>query len=301
MGKLKENLPFSVLLLGGRLGNQIYHYVFYRWYEIMRSEQLVLDDSVVFEGDAESGYGLENAFDIPSLPRFSKILKKDEWEKMYDAYKSGGGNMGKASFPEQLGRVYNFALITQPQYEISYSGIRVEVPHNFGPDNVRATKGPIYYHAFLGNSAFFNEICPIIRSELKFKPDSSERNAAYKKMMLDTNSAAIHIRRGDFVDLNLALDTNVYKKAMEVMDSKSSNITYFIFSDDIKWAKENEENLGLRNRLHLFVEGNTGENSFRDMELMTYCKHHFTYHSTFSHWGYYLRKNDGILVNITDL
>ena len=59
---------------------------------------------------------------------------------------------------------------------------------------------------------------------------------------------------------------------------------YYLFSDDIAWCMENMEELGLagvRNRL-VVVEGNQGEQSYVDMQLMSLCMHRLIPRSSFS-------------------
>ena len=71
------------------------------------------------------------------------------------------------------------------------------------------------------------------------------------------------------------------------MGTKKDSFTFFVFSDDPVTAKDmfgNRENV-------CYVEGNTGSNSFRDMQLMSMCDHNIIINSTFGFWGAYLNKN----------
>ena len=73
------------------------------------------------------------------------------------------------------------------------------------------------------------------------------------------------------------------------MESKvgSDNIQYFIFSDDIEYAKMYFSNL----KNAEYVSGNRKEDSYRDMQLMSLCKHNIIANSTFSYWGAFLNRN----------
>ena len=83
-----------------------------------------------------------------------------------------------------------------------------------------------------------------------------------------------------------------YEKAINYVKNKIEGPVFFIFSNDIDWCKENfsfEE--------AYFVDWNIGEKSFRDMQLMSSCKHNIIANSSFSWWGAWLNNNlDKIII-----
>lgn len=72
-----------------------------------------------------------------------------------------------------------------------------------------------------------------------------------------------------------------YNKAMEIMEQKLGNVVHYVFSDDEKEAKimfGDKKNI-------VYVTHNKGKNSYRDMQLVSNCKHNIIANSTFSYWG----------------
>ena len=67
------------------------------------------------------------------------------------------------------------------------------------------------------------------------------------------------------------------------MNKKVQEPTYYVFSDDIDWVREN---LDLPNAF--FIDWNKGKDSWQDMMLMSHCRHHIICNSTFSWWGAWL-------------
>jgi hypothetical protein len=61
---------------------------------------------------------------------------------------------------------------------------------------------------------------------------------------------------------------------------------FYIFSNDIEWCRAN---LQLKNVM--FIDWNSDKESYKDMLLMSHCKHNIIANSSFSWWGAYLNMN----------
>ena len=106
-------------------------------------------------------------------------------------------------------------------------------------------------------------------------------NIEIKNKIDSTNSVAIHIRRGDYIEntvLSRLAPIKYYEDVVDYIKNKIKNPTFFIFSDDIKWCKEN---LKIGKQVY-YIDWNKGKNSYRDMQLMSLCKHNIIPNSSFS-------------------
>lgn len=112
---------------------------------------------------------------------------------------------------------------------------------------------------------------------IKFPPLKKEDHMELAEKMRTCDSVVIHIRKGDYVSLGWDTDNEYYCEAIQkVMNLKEYvNKKFFVFSDDIKWCKENMTQVGL-DKVDpyevIFVEGNKGEESYRDLQLMSLGK-----------------------------
>ncbi len=111
-----------------------------------------------------------------------------------------------------------------------------------------------------------------------------------------TNSVSIHIRRGDYLLENGAIEMGYYSKAIrkleQIEELSEDEFDFYVFSDDERFAKEI---FGKIKNYHI-IDGNTGNKSYRDMQLMSLWKHNIVANSTFSFWGAYLNKNSDKVV-----
>ena len=81
--------------------------------------------------------------------------------------------------------------------------------------------------------------------------------------------------------------------AVEFVTRKVDSPEFFIFSDDISWAKEH---LRMAHPCH-YVEHNQGADSYNDMRLMSLCRNHIIANSSFSWWAAWLNPaSDKIVV-----
>jgi len=73
---------------------------------------------------------------------------------------------------------------------------------------------------------------------------------------------------------------------------KIDNPHFYIFSDDIEWAKANIS----VDRPIDFLSHNDASKNYEDLRLMSQCKHHIIANSSFSWWGAWLGKNKDQIV-----
>ena len=77
-----------------------------------------------------------------------------------------------------------------------------------------------------------------------------------------------------------------YKQCIEKAKQQFAKPVFFIFSNDMDYAKKLFQSV----TEYVCVENNKGENSFFDMYLMSRCKGMILANSTFSCWAAYLNK-----------
>ena len=82
-----------------------------------------------------------------------------------------------------------------------------------------------------------------------------------------------------------------FDSAIKYINERIPKPIFFVFSDDIEWCRTK---LNIANAI--YVDWNKDDNSFRDMQLMSMCKHNIICNSTFSWWGAYLNNNPDKIV-----
>ena len=160
-------------------------------------------------------------------------------------------------------------------------------------------KKSIYLSGYWQSERYFADNSEVIREEFTFKGLMSQRNLEIANRIQSTNSVSLHIRRGDYVNNRNAhafhglCTLEYYDKAINYISSRLGFAHYYIFSDDIDWAKKYMR----IPRPHTFIGHNYGAESYNDMRLMSICKHHIIANSSFSWWGAWLNpSNDKIVV-----
>jgi len=56
--------------------------------------------------------------------------------------------------------------------------------------------------------------------------------------MKNINSVAVHIRRGDFVEIGRDVDIEYYDKAISMIRNKTGDAVFYSFFDDAHFCKE---------------------------------------------------------------
>lgn len=170
--------------------------------------------------------------------------------------------------------------------------------NNFSPFDILTPnkRGKIIYlEGDFQNEAFFKDYAEVIRKEFSFKEIESDKlNYTLGLDINSKNSVSIHVRRGDYVNSNIIKPaaTLYFQQAIDIIRSKVPEPCFYVFSDDIAWCRVN---LGLQDSC-FFMEHNTEKNSYKDMYLMSQCKHNIIANSSFSWWGAWLNNNTSKVV-----
>lgn len=159
-----------------------------------------------------------------------------------------------------------------------------------------------YLEGYWACEKYYAEILPELRKEISFPATADERfrakNEAAVRLMEETASVSVHIRRGDYLTPeNRAIFGSIctkdyYKAALESIKERIPGAKFFFFSDDTAYVRENYNEEGYE-----IIDWNNDENSLYDMMLMSRCKHNICANSTFSFWGARLNPNpDKIMI-----
>lgn len=150
-----------------------------------------------------------------------------------------------------------------------------------------------YLDGYWQTEKYFHNIEAEIRDIFRFPKDSEERNLRIREEMKKHCSVSVHIRRGDYQSKEVQrlygnpCNEEYYRKAVEYFREKYENPHFFVFTNDKEWVKEQFAGIGDM----IFVDWNDGSNSYRDMQLMSLCKHNIIANSSFSWWGAWLNQN----------
>ncbi len=152
------------------------------------------------------------------------------------------------------------------------------------PGDVRTVYLSGYWQAY----QYAESVAPLLRDQLRLHQPATGRN---ETMLSEIGAAAVsvslHVRRGDYTlaaEGNIALPMEYYRRAIDLIQQRFEDPVFFIFSDDLEFARANLP-AGIR---RVFVEGNDDFSSYEDLRLMAACKHHIIANSSFSWWGAWL-------------
>lgn len=154
--------------------------------------------------------------------------------------------------------------------------------------NVFNTK-QVYLQGYWQSYKYFESIRDELLIDFTLKNKLNNENKSVLNQIEISNSVSIHLRRGDYFTnkknrkLYDVIDKNYYQNAVNYMSSNIDAPHFFIFSDDIAWAKNKFD---MDNAT--FVSVNSTSNFECDLVLMSKCKHNIIANSTFSWWAAWL-------------
>ncbi len=158
-------------------------------------------------------------------------------------------------------------------------------------------KNDTYFDGYWQNYRYFDEY----RDELieMFKPSRQISNSMQDiiKEMESCCSVALHVRRGDYVDINWNVPMAYYVKALQMCrECLSDKIRVYLFTDDKEFTKKFFSDISIENLEFVFPEYESNNYIVDDMYLLSKCKHNIIANSSFSWWSAYLNDTPDKLV-----
>ncbi len=150
-----------------------------------------------------------------------------------------------------------------------------------------------YWVGYWQSAAGYDDIEKELRENIfgpAFKDEVTSSDLA--RQIQAEESVSIHIRRGDYLNPDVQAvyggicTDDYYDKAIKQMQENHPGCRFYVFSNDTEWVRDN---LHIDN-MHI-VEGSDEEHGYRDMYLMSLCKHNILANSSFSWWGAWLNTN----------
>lgn len=291
----------KIEFLNGGLANQAFQYIFARHFELSHpGEIMYMDDSYFALNTVHNGYELEKVFGItPHM--LSEAFDTDVWDYMLSMKKNG------FSIPQILkDNGIDIDMITEygigfEKYNPFDGNIYLGKTKMYDPQ-VQEFERNTYFHGYWLNCGWFKKFRKQFLEEFTFPRLTDETNRRLMDRILNEKSVSIHIRRGDYVKRNAAYEAEVYEKMItSYMEHSDGNAVLYVFSDDMSWCKKNRESMALHKfRDVVFVEGNTGANSYIDMQLMSNCQDMIVGNSAFVFLAALLNRRKRVVINFSD-
>ena len=263
------------------LGNQMFHYAFYK---VLKNKKKDVKLDIV---STWNKYRLDhNGYE---LNRIFKINVDIATEKERNVFLRGfpiGKPLKKSDIISRIKvkilKEKNLLCMWKEAKEtISYNGNYLE-------------KDNIYFFSHYQTEKYFKDIENELRKDYTFPLIIDNENKQILDKIKNTNSISLHIRRGDYItskSFKEICSMNYYKNAIEIIYKNVKKPYFFIFSNDINWCRKNFDMENI-----IFIDNNKGKNSYKDMQLMSSCKHNIIANSTFSWWGAWLNNNKDKIV-----
>jgi hypothetical protein len=142
---------------------------------------------------------------------------------------------------------------------------------------------------------YFADVEEDVRCAFRFRRPLIGTAAEVAARIDSADSVSLHVRRGDYVAfknvkaiMGETTSSGYYDKAIAAIAGRIKNPTFFVFSDDIAWCKEN---IKIDFPVFYLDSESAGAKDENHLELMSRCKHNIIANSTFSWWGAWLNRN----------
>ncbi len=268
----------KIVKVKGGLGNQMFQYAFAKFLEQELHEEIMLDFHQ---------YASLNNDNIrkPRLLKFKISLNQIESSKcgLIFPHKS-----------KSTGMIYKMGIYAESKLNRDYyftKGLIYEAPEILSKKR--------YFDGYWQSHKYVDAVQDILNREFIPNYDISSSSLDMISRVSSVNSVFVGVRKGDYTQNKSmqaswgSFDESYYHACMDYIKSKVENPVFYIFSNDVKWCKEN---LDFSQYDYEYREPIDIIDDFEEMQIMAACKHSIIVNSTFNWWGAWLNKNPNKIV-----
>ena len=241
----------------GGLGNQMFQYALVLSLR-KKGHDVIIDTSMYDYEKMHNGYELERVFGIDD-----NIINKKGFHLFILRLLNKYQPVSIVSFDNGL---YNKNIIDSPKR---------------------------FINGYWQDEKYFIDIEMTVKETFQFI-NIDEDNKKLASEVLSNNSVSLHIRRGDYASFGMTImGKEYYAKAINYIKENITDPFFYVFSDDKNAAEEIISELGIK---YKYIDKNHGLDSYKDMYLMSQCKHNIIANSSFSWWGAWLNPNPSKII-----
>lgn len=255
-----------VNILGG-IGNQMFQYAFMMALRTSTGIETRYDASVFKTYPLHNGFELDRRFCITARQATKEEIKKlTFYTESYFLYRI----------------IKRLPHRRTQQFENAHCV--------YQPDLLKDRRS-LYYYGIWQDHRYFDAYKDVVRKEFTWREPLDERNQQYYEKFVSRPTVSLHIRRGDYLKewrYRNICELGYYQQAIEYVCNRfSPDLSFAIFSNDMKWSQEHIVPL-LKGNDYTLVSWNQGADSYKDMRLMSACQYNIIANSSFSWWAAYL-------------
>lgn len=277
MEKNPEEIGWFVIIMivvriSGGLGNQMFEYAVARWLKA-NGKDIRLDISIYEGSNRGVADAIHNGFELQRIFKVDVPIASRREINKYSRYT-------RSAISRVLNKV--FGIKKSHICRNSFGKGKWYFPEMAAYNN-------IYLDGYWCSFQYADDIEADIRQQYTFPAVTDERNMRLMAQIVQSNAVSIHVRHGDYLKLQdryMILNETYYLRAMQLIENTIHNPVFYCFSDDIEWCKKHISAKNIQ-----YIDWNTGNSSYIDMQLMSYCKHNIIANSTFSMWAAWLNSN----------